>query len=192
LGCLGVAVTLIVIFVLVWIPAKVYYADGMLPAVVAAGSVPTEPWIAQAGRPHARRAAIGFLALADTLVVAPLALPLLPIASLHTAGGATVNIADGIGWPQLTADVAAQDAALTRAGQPPTSHFYRVPMRRPAHPMCTGAVPPAAGDLGSQHVLAVGSGDASDTTVLYLDAAGRLWRYFASCRSSPSTTLLTR
>ena len=41
---------------------------------------------------------------------------------------------------------------------------------------------PAAGDLGSQRVLAVGTGDASDTTVLYVGAAGQLSRYFANCR----------
>src|SRR5580658_3928471 len=92
---LGVTATLIVIYVLVWIPGKVYYADGMLPAVLAAGSVPAERWIAEARRPRARRAAIGVLALAGTVVVLPLALPLLPIASLHQVSG-TATIADGI------------------------------------------------------------------------------------------------
>jgi hypothetical protein len=87
------------------------------PSPLAAGR-----WIAEARRPRAQRAAIGVLALADTVVVLPIALPLLPIASLHKVSG-TATIADGIGWPQLTAEVAAQDAALTRAGQPPTSIF---------------------------------------------------------------------
>jgi 4-amino-4-deoxy-L-arabinose transferase-like glycosyltransferase len=178
---LAVTATLIVLYVLVWVPGKVYYADGMLPAVLAAGSVPAERWIAEARRPRARRAAIGVLALADTVVVLPLALPLLPIASLHEVGG-TANIADGIGWPQLTAEVAAQDAALTRAGQPPTSIF-------------TGASAEAGAlDVygGPYHLLPVisghvtfwlwGPGDAADTTVLYVDAPGQLWLYFASCR----------
>jgi hypothetical protein len=98
---LGVTATLIVIYVLVWIPGKVYYPDGILPAILAAGSVPAERWIATARRPRARRAAIGVLALAGTVVIVPSALPLLPVASLHKVSGAA-SIADGIGWPQLT------------------------------------------------------------------------------------------
>ena len=33
------------------------------------------------------------------------------------------DLGDTIGWPQLTRAVAAQDTALVRAGQPPTSIF---------------------------------------------------------------------
>ena len=110
------------IYVLAWIPGKRYYADGILPAVLAAGSLSAERWIARAASPAARRAVIGVLALAGPLVTLPGALPLVPVASVHEVSGAT-SIADGIGWPQLTAEVAAQDATLTRAGQPPTSVF---------------------------------------------------------------------
>jgi hypothetical protein len=35
----------------------------------------------------------------------------------------TVTTADTFGWPQLTSAVAAQDVALKRAGQAPTSIF---------------------------------------------------------------------
>ncbi|HEY6316159.1 MAG TPA: glycosyltransferase family 39 protein [Streptosporangiaceae bacterium] len=178
---LGVAATLIVIYVLVWIPGKVYYADGILPAVLAAGSVPAERWIARARRPRARRAAIGVLALAGTVVVVPLALPLLPIATLHTVSG-TTNIADGIGWPQLTAEVAAQDAALTRAGQPPTSIFTGADAEAGALDVYGGPyhLPPVIS--GHNTFWLWGPGDASDTTVLYVDGPGQLWLYFASCR----------
>ena len=119
---LGVTVTLVLTYVLAWIPGKVYYADGTLPAILAAGSVSVGRWIATARRPRARRLAIGVLALVGTVVILPSTLPLLPIASLPKVSGAS-SIADGIGWPQLTAQVAAQDATLTRAGQPPTSIF---------------------------------------------------------------------
>ena len=34
-----------------------------------------------------------------------------------------MTTADTVGWPQLTREVAAQDAALLRAGEPPTSIF---------------------------------------------------------------------
>ena len=84
---LGVTATLILIYVLVWIPGKVYYADGILPVILAAGSVSAERWIAKARRPRARRVAIGVLALVGTVVIAPTSLPLLPIASLHKVSG---------------------------------------------------------------------------------------------------------
>jgi 4-amino-4-deoxy-L-arabinose transferase-like glycosyltransferase len=179
---LAVAATLIVLYVLVWIPGKVYYADGILPAILAAGSVPAERWIANARRPRARRVAIGVLALASTVVILPAALPVLPIASLHKLGGATVNIADGIGWPQLAADVAAQDAALTRAGQPPTSIFTGAYAEAGALDVYGGPyhLPPVIS--GHNTFWLWGPGDASDTTVLYIDAEGQLWLHFASCR----------
>ncbi len=178
---LGVAVTLILIYVLVWIPGKVYYADGILPAVLAAGCVSAERWIAGARRPRARRAAIGVVALVGTVLIVPSVLPLLPIASLHKVSGAT-SIADGIGWPQLTADVAVQDAVLARAGQRPTSIFTGAYAEagaldvygRPYHlPLVIS---------GHNTFWRWGPGDASDTTVLYVDAAAQLRPYFTSCR----------
>jgi len=178
---LGVTATLIVIYVLVWIPGEVYYADGILPAVLAAGSVPAGRWIAKARRPRARRVAIGVLALAGTVVVLPIALPLLPIASLHKVSGAA-TIADGIGWPQLTAEVAAQDAALIRAGQPPTSIFTGAYAEAGALDVYGGPYHLPLVISGHNTFWLWGPGDASDTTVLYVDAAGQLWPYFASCR----------
>jgi Dolichyl-phosphate-mannose-protein mannosyltransferase len=178
---LGVTATLIVIYVLVWIPGKVYYVGGILPALLAAGSVPAERWIATARRPRARRMVIGVLALAGTVVIVPGTLPLLPIASLHRASGAT-SIADGVGWPQLTAEVAAQDAALTRAGQPPTSIFTGAYAEAGALDVYGRRyhLPPVIS--GHNTFWLWGPGNASDTTVLYVDAEGQLRPYFASCR----------
>jgi hypothetical protein len=178
---LGVTATLILIYVLVWIPGKVYYVDGILPAILAAGSVSAERWIAKARRPRARRAAIGVLALAGTVVIVPSTLPLLPIASLHTVSGAT-SIADGVGWPQLAADVGAQDTALTRAGQRPTSIFTGTYAEAGAVDVYGGPyhLPPVIS--GHNTFWLWGPGHASDTTVLYVDAAGQLKPYFASCR----------
>jgi hypothetical protein len=178
---LGVTATLILIYVLVWIPGKVYYVDGILPVMLAAGSVSAGRWIAKARRPRSRRVAIGVLALAGTVVILPSTLPLLPIASLHKLNGAT-SIADGIGWPQLTADVAAQDAALTRAGHPPTSIFTGAYAEAGALDAYGGPyhLPPVIS--GHNTFWRWGPGDASDTTVLYVDAAGQLKPYFASCR----------
>ncbi len=178
---LGVTATLILIYVLAWIPGKVYYVDGILPAVLAAGSLSAERWIARARRPRARRAAIGVLALVGTLVILRGVLPLVPIASLHEVSGATA-VADGVGWPQLAAEVAAQDAALTRAGQPATAVFTGDYATAGALDTYGGPyhLPPVIS--GHNSFWLWGPGHAPDTTVLYVDAAAQLKPYFASCR----------
>ena len=155
-----------------------YYVDGILPVILAAGSVSAERWIAKARRPRARRVAIGVLALAGTVVILPSALPLLPVASLHKLSGAN-SIADGVGWPQLAAEVAAQDAALTRAGQPPTSIFTGAYAEAGALDVYGGRyhLPPVIS--GHNTFWLWGPGRASDTRVLYVDAAGQLEPYFA-------------
>jgi hypothetical protein len=178
---LGVAATLVVIYVVAWVPGKVYYTDGMLPAVLAAGSVSVERWIELARRPRVRLYRLGALAAVCILLLIPSDTPALPLASLHSViPNHTVN--DGVGWPQLTAQVAALDAALTRAGQPPTSIY-------------TGdyATAGALIDLGgSYHLPPVisahnafwtwGPGSAADTTVLVVNALDQVRPYFASCR----------
>src|SRR4249920_2902720 len=42
---IAVTGTLIVVYVLAWVPGKAYYTDGIAPAVLAAGSVSAERWI---------------------------------------------------------------------------------------------------------------------------------------------------
>lgn len=177
---LAVAATLILFYVLVWVPGKVYYVDGILPVILAAGALTAEGWITRARRPRARRVLIGALALVGTVAIAPSTLPVLPVASLHTVSGAT-SIADGVGWPQLTAEVASQDAALTRAGRAPTSIFTGAYAEAAALDAYGGRyhLPPVIS--GHNTFWLWGPGHASDTTVLYLDAADQLKPYFASC-----------
>jgi hypothetical protein len=53
-------------------------------------------------------------------------LPVLPVSDLHAVPGIhklNGDIGDTVGWPQLTRAAAAQDAALTKAGDPPGSVF---------------------------------------------------------------------
>ena len=52
---IAVAATLVVVYVLAWIPGKPYYSDGMAPAVLAAGAVATERWIARGAGRRLRR-----------------------------------------------------------------------------------------------------------------------------------------
>jgi hypothetical protein len=53
---IAITATLILVYVLAWVPGKVYYSDGnMAPALLAAGSPTAERWIARARRPRLRR-----------------------------------------------------------------------------------------------------------------------------------------
>jgi hypothetical protein len=178
---LGVATALILVYVLVWIPGKVYYVDGILPAILAAGSVSADRWIARARRPRARRVAIGVAAFVGTALILRAVLPILPTASVHTVSGAA-SIADGIGWPQLTADVAAQDVALTRAGQAPTVIFTGADAEAGALDVFGGPYHLPSVISGHNNFWLWGPGEASDATVLYVDAADQLKPYFANCR----------
>jgi hypothetical protein len=182
---LAVASTLIVAYVLAWVPGKGYYSFGIAPELLAAGSVAAERWIARARRPRLRTAVVAAAPLLGCLALMPLYLPVVPAADVHSLPSSAQhlsNVGDTIGWPQLTSAVAAQDAALARAGQPPTSIF-------------TGAY----GEAGALDVLGSGyrlppvlsghnaywmwgPGQASDRTVLVVDALGQLRPYFASCR----------
>ena len=181
---IAVAATLVLVYVVAWIPGKAYYADGMAPAVLAAGSAAAEQWIARGRRPRVRTALLIAASLVG-LVLLPDALPVVPVTTVHTLAATaqqSSDLGDTIGWPQLTRAVAAQDAALARAGHPPTAIF-------------TGYYGEAAalGVLGAGYHLPPvlsghnaywmwGPGRAADTTVLVVDALGRLRPYFASCR----------
>jgi hypothetical protein len=178
---LGVAATLVVVYVLAWVPGKVYYADGMLPVIVAAGSVSAQAWIERSRRPRVRWRIIAGVAVAGTLLIIPSTLPALPLASLHKVTQ-DHTVTDSIGWPQLTAAVAAQDAALTRAGQPPTSIFTGAYAEAGALDVYGGPyhLPPVAS--GHNAFWTWGPPNAPDTTVLVVDALGQLRPYFASCR----------
>jgi Dolichyl-phosphate-mannose-protein mannosyltransferase len=182
---LAVTVTLIVIYVLAWIPGKTYYADGMAPVVLAAGSVSAERWIGRARRPRLRRGIVIAAPLVGLALTLPYVLPVLPIADLHDLphlqqNGATV--ADTVGWPQLTRAVAAQDAALTREGQRPTSIFTGFWAEAGALDVLGTAdhLPPVLS--GQDAYWMWGPGQASDRTVLVVDALSQMNPYFASCR----------
>jgi hypothetical protein len=178
---LAVAATLIAVYVLAWVPGKVYYTDGVLPAVLAAGSVSAQRWVARAARPRVRQAAIGVVAAAGIALIVPNTLPLVPLASLHTmVPDHTVN--DSVGWPQLVSAVAAQDRALTRAGERPASIFTGVYAEAGALDDFGAAdhLPPVISAHNAFWTW--GPGNASDTTVLVVDALPQLRPYFASCR----------
>ncbi len=87
-----------------------------------------------------------------------------------------------IGWPRLASAVAAQDTALARAGQPPTSIFTGYFAEAGALNVLGSAdhLPPVLS--GHNAYWMWGPGRASDRTVLAVDALGQLRPYVASCR----------
>ena len=181
---IAVGATLIVVYVLAWVPGKVYYTDGTAAAVLAAGSVAAERWIARAPRPRLRQAAVVAATLVGMAIILPAVLPIVPVGHVHDlpASSQHSGVGDTVGWPQLTHAIAAQDAALVRAGQPPASIFTGYygeaaaldVLGTPDH------LPPVLS--GHNAYWMWGPGHASDRTVLAVDALGRLRPYFASCR----------
>ena len=92
------------------------------------------------------------------------------------------DVGDTVGWPQLTRAVAAEDAALVRTGQPPTSIFTGYYAEAGALDVLGSAdhLPPVLS--GHNAFWMWEPGQASDHTVLAVDALGQLRPYFASCR----------
>jgi hypothetical protein len=181
----AVSATLIVVYVLVWVPGKAYYTAGMAPAVLAAGSLAAERWIARGRRPRVRLGVLVAAPLVGMAVLLPDTLPLLPAGEVHDLPASaqhSSDIGDTVGWPQLTRAVVAQDASLVRAGQPPTSIFAGYYAEAGALDVLGSGehLPPV---LSGQNAYWMwGPGQASDRTVLVVDALGQLKPYFASCR----------
>ncbi len=181
---IAVAATLILVYVVAWIPGKAYYTDGLAPAVLAAGSAAAEQWVRRGRRPRLRTALLIAAPLVGLLIL-PDTLPVVPVTDVHTLPASAQqasDLGDTIGWPQFVRAVAAQDAALSRAGHRPTAIF-------------TGYYGEAAalGVLGrGDHLPPVlsghnaywmwGPGTAADRAVLVVDALAMLGPHFESCR----------
>jgi 4-amino-4-deoxy-L-arabinose transferase-like glycosyltransferase len=181
---IAVAATLMVVYVLAWIPGKGYYTDGLAPAVLAAGCAAAEGWVTRGHRPRVRSALLIAAPLVGLLIL-PDVLPIVPVTAVHSLPASaqqSSDLGDTIGWPQLTRAVAAQDAALTRAGHPPTAVFTGYYGEAAALGVLGGPyhLPPVLS--GHNAYWMWGPGKASDATVLVVDALGQLRPYFASCR----------
>jgi hypothetical protein len=183
LRLLAIAATIATVYVLLWVPGKAYYSEGTCAALLAAGSVTAERWIARGRRPRLRHGLVIAAPLLSMLLSLATVLPVVPVADLHSVPNADqVTTDDTVGWPQLTAAVAAQDAALTNAGQPPTAIFTGNYGEAGALDVLGTAdhFPPILSGHNSYWMW--GPGHASDRTVLVVDALSWLTPYFASCR----------
>src|SRR5262249_11093082 len=163
---LAITSTLLVGYVLAWVPGKTYYAEGTAPALLASAAVAAEGWIARGRRPGLRlRLVVGAASAVKTIR------PAGPAAYLHDVPDLdTVPPADTFGWPQLTRAVSAQNAALARAGQAPTSIFAGHYGEAGALDVLGGAdhLPPVLS--GHNNYWIWGPGRASDRIVLVVDA----------------------
>jgi 4-amino-4-deoxy-L-arabinose transferase-like glycosyltransferase len=180
---LAITAALLITYVLVWVPGKSYYSEGTAPMLLAAGAVAAERWVARGRRPRLRWGLLVAAPLISLAIEAPSFLPLVPVADLHNVRNLdTVTTADTAGWPQLDRAVAAQDAALTRAGHRPTAIFTGNYGEAGALDVLGGPyhLPPVLS--GQNAFWTWGPGRASDRTVLVVDAISALRPWFASCR----------
>ena len=184
---LAITSALLVVYVLAWIPGKTYYAEGTAPVLLASAAVAAESWIARGRRPGLRRRLVVAAPLVSIAVSVPTILPVVPIAYLHDVPNLDTAItADTVGWPQLTSAVAAQYAALARAGRAPTSIFAGNYGEAGALDLLgtTDHLPPVLS--GNNNYWIWGPGRASDRIVLVVGALGWLRPYFAHCRALTS------
>jgi hypothetical protein len=181
---IAIAATLVVVYVLAWVPGKPYYSDGMAPAVLAAGAAAAEGWVTRGVRPRLRRWILVAAPLVGLVPLLPGLLPVVPIGDVHhlSASEQRGTLGDTIGWPQLAHAVAAQDRALIRAGRPPTSIFTGSYAEAATLQVLApdSHLPPVLS--GHNAYWWWGPGTASDRTVLVVDALGQLRPYFANCR----------
>jgi 4-amino-4-deoxy-L-arabinose transferase-like glycosyltransferase len=183
---IAVIASLVIFYVVAWIPGRPYYTDGLLPAILAAGAVAAEVWAARARWPAFRRTILISAALVGMLILLPETLPIVPVTDLHSLPASaqqSSDIGDTVGFPQLARVIVTQDAALTRAGERPTSIYAGYYGEAGAIDVLAPSgskLPPV---LSGQNAYWMwGPGHASDRTVLVVDALGPLRRYFASCR----------
>lgn len=96
---------------------KDYYLSLMIPLLVAAGAEPTVNW-ASRGRRRLRGGvlAAGFVA---SLVLVPVALPVLPVQELHNTPVVAINSTMGeeVGWPTFVQEIATVYHSLPQATQ---------------------------------------------------------------------------
>ncbi len=182
---IAIAATIVLVYVLAWVPGKPYYFDGLAPAVLAAGGLATEQWIARARRARLRLGLALAAPLVGTVILLPELLPIVPVTAVHrlpAAAQQSAAVGNTVGWPQLTRAVAAQDAALVRAGERPTSIFTGYYAEAGALDVLGGGyhLPPVLS--GHNAYWMWGPGQASDRTVLAVDALGQLRPYFAACK----------
>jgi 4-amino-4-deoxy-L-arabinose transferase-like glycosyltransferase len=104
---LGIAYVLLAAVFAVFAGDKVYYAAGLYVPLYAAGALPLERWWSRHPRGIARPAAYAALAT-TTLLLLPVAIPVLPVTALANSPIIDLDpeLGEQVGWPALVAEVA--------------------------------------------------------------------------------------
>ena len=84
---------------------KPYYLAGLLPVLIAAGSLQVDAWL-HSSREHIRRGVLAVALLASAAVSAVVALPILPIEDVDPVLAFNKDVGETIGWPSFTETVA--------------------------------------------------------------------------------------
>jgi hypothetical protein len=175
---LAVAAAVVVAFVVLDIPGRAYYTDGLMPLVFAAGAVTVEQ------RRASFRAARVWLAapVAGLVLSVVVILPVLPAANLaHIHGIHKLNydLTETIGWPQLADQVGGIYRALPSGQRAGASIFTSNYGEASALVLFGSRLPPVLSGHNTWWLW--GPGAAPDSTVISVGADGQLAPYFARC-----------
>jgi 4-amino-4-deoxy-L-arabinose transferase-like glycosyltransferase len=174
---LALAVAVVVAFVVVDVPGRAYYTDGLMPVVFAAGAVSIERSRRRIGRWLA--APIVFAAVMLVLV-----LPVLPVTALGQMGFMhKLNYDQGeeVGWQQLTATVSRVYESLPPGQRRTASIFtanYGEASAIALYGRALGLPPPLS---GHNNYWLWGPGRQPDGTVIAVGTGQSLAPYFRSC-----------
>ena len=93
---------------------KSYYASGYLGPLMAAGSIPVAAWLGR-GRVRLRAAVVASAALTSGLIIAVIALPVIPPSALAQTPLPEIypEAAEQVGWPELVETVEEATASLS-------------------------------------------------------------------------------
>jgi 4-amino-4-deoxy-L-arabinose transferase-like glycosyltransferase len=95
---------------------KPYYLSGLLPLLLAAGTVPVDGWL-ERGRTRLRRTAFVAAIAASAVVGVVVALPVLPAVRAGLVIAVNEDVGETIGWPELAETVAGVHRRLPRPGR---------------------------------------------------------------------------
>ena len=181
---LAVAALLLLAYVVIDIPGRPYYDDGLLPALFAGGAIAIERHFS-ASRRLSRG---GWIAapVVGALIALPITLPVLPQSILHDIPGLhklNYDLRETVGWPEFTTAVANFAASMKRAGTPPTAIFTSNYGEASAL-LVFGSqddLPPVISAHNNYWLW--GPQGASDQVVLTIGVGDELDSYFGACRA---------